>query len=40
MPPSIERLEAERDALLVALLETLQTTRRQLAGSPVKGGGA
>ncbi len=30
-PPSIERLEAERDALLVALLETLQTTRRQLA---------
>jgi carnitine 3-dehydrogenase len=30
-PPSIERLEAERDALLLALLETLQTTRRQLA---------
>ena len=27
----IARLEAERDALLVALLETLQTTRRQLA---------
>ena len=32
-PPSIERLEAERDALLMALLETLQTTRRQLAGA-------
>jgi carnitine 3-dehydrogenase len=30
-PLSIERLEAERDALLVALLETLQTTRRRLA---------
>jgi carnitine 3-dehydrogenase len=30
-PPSIERLEAERDALLQALLETLQTTRRRLA---------
>ncbi len=30
-PPSIERLEAERDALLLALLETLQTTRRRLA---------
>ena len=27
----IGRLEAERDALLVALLETLQTTRRRLA---------
>jgi 3-hydroxyacyl-CoA dehydrogenase len=27
----IAQLEAERDALLVALLETLQTTRRQLA---------
>jgi carnitine 3-dehydrogenase len=27
----IRQLEAERDALLVALLETLQTTRRQLA---------
>ncbi len=33
-PPSIERLEAERDALLLALLETLQTTRRQLAEGP------
>ncbi len=31
-PPSIERLEAERDALLLALLETLQAARRQLAG--------
>ncbi len=31
-PPPIERLETERDALLLALLETLQTTRRQLAG--------
>ena len=30
-PPPIERLEAERDALLLALLETLQTTRRRLA---------
>jgi carnitine 3-dehydrogenase len=30
-PPSIERLEAERDVLLLALLETLQTTRRRLA---------
>jgi carnitine 3-dehydrogenase len=30
-PPSIERLEAERDALLLALLETLQTARRRLA---------
>jgi carnitine 3-dehydrogenase len=30
-PPSIKRLEAERDALLLALLETLQTTRRRLA---------
>jgi carnitine 3-dehydrogenase len=29
----IAQLEAERDALLVALLETLQTTRRQLAAS-------
>jgi carnitine 3-dehydrogenase len=28
----IARLEAERDALLLALLETLQTTRRRLAG--------
>ena len=28
---SIKQLEAERDALLVALLETLQTTRRTLA---------
>jgi carnitine 3-dehydrogenase len=28
---SIQQLEAERDALLVALLETLQTTRRRLA---------
>jgi carnitine 3-dehydrogenase len=28
---SIDRLEAERDALLVALLEILQTTRRKLA---------
>jgi carnitine 3-dehydrogenase len=30
---SIGQLEAERDALLVALLETLQTTRRRLAES-------
>lgn len=30
-PPPIARLEAERDALLLALLETLQTTRRRLA---------
>jgi carnitine 3-dehydrogenase len=30
-PPSIEHLEAERDALLLALLETLRATRRQLA---------
>jgi carnitine 3-dehydrogenase len=30
---AIARLEAERDALLLALLETLQTTRRQLAAS-------
>ncbi|MGH6896598.1 MAG: 3-hydroxyacyl-CoA dehydrogenase NAD-binding domain-containing protein [Geminicoccaceae bacterium] len=29
--PSISQLEAERDALLVALLETLQSTRRRLA---------
>jgi carnitine 3-dehydrogenase len=28
---SIRQLEAERDALLVALLETLQSTRRRLA---------
>ena len=32
----IGQLEAERDALLVALLETLQTTRRRLAGSARK----
>ncbi len=32
-PPSIEHLEAERDALLLALLETLQTTRSRLAES-------
>ena len=32
-PGPIERLEAERDALLLALLETLQTTRRRLAES-------
>ncbi len=33
-PPSIERLEAERDALLLALLETLQATRRRVADGP------
>ena len=32
----IGQLEAERDTLLVALLETLQTTRRRLAGSARK----
>jgi carnitine 3-dehydrogenase len=31
-PPPIEHLEAERDALLLALLETLQETRARLAG--------
>ena len=34
----IAQLEAERDALLVALLETLQTTRRQRA-ERAQGGG-
>ena len=37
-PPSIEHLEAERDALLLALLETLQATRRRVAEAPEGGG--
>jgi carnitine 3-dehydrogenase len=36
---SISQLEAERDALLVALLETVQTTRRQLAEGSQKDAG-
>jgi carnitine 3-dehydrogenase len=36
---SISQLEAERDALLVALLETVQTTRRQLAERSQKDAG-
>jgi hypothetical protein len=36
-PRPIRQLEAERDALLVALLETLQTTRRRLAEDATEG---
>jgi carnitine 3-dehydrogenase len=36
-PPPIAELEAERDALLLALLETLQATRRELAAARKEG---
>jgi len=38
-PPPIAQLEAERDTLLLALLETLQTTRSKLAADEAGGGG-
>jgi carnitine 3-dehydrogenase len=38
-PPPIAQLEAERDTLLLALLETLQTTRAALAAGGAGGGG-
>jgi len=38
-PPPIAQLEAERDALLLALLDTLQATRSALAAGEAGGGG-
>jgi carnitine 3-dehydrogenase len=38
-PPPIAKLEGERDALLLALLDTLQTTRGTLATGEAGGGG-